>query len=195
MTKATCLLVLTQLVSSGLSAQTFDEWFEQKKTQIRYLKLQIAALAAFIGVSEEGNGIAREGTAEIEGTEDADLTMHSDYFAALVTVKPSIGGSAVVNDILDRQSLILSLSGLVRQEAAGLPQWASLVDAFCEGLLADCSRDMDLLKALTTNGGVQMTDDARMQAIDQVDGRTKARYAGIVEARNQVLFMLANYRP
>lgn len=42
-------------------AQTFDEWFRQKKTQKKYLVQQIAALKVYLGYLKEGYEIAQKG--------------------------------------------------------------------------------------------------------------------------------------
>ena len=42
-------------------AQTWDEWFEQKKTQIQYLEKQIVELGIFIGDLQKGYQIVQKG--------------------------------------------------------------------------------------------------------------------------------------
>jgi len=49
MKKIFLFLLLVVSAGSNLQAQTFAEWFQQKKTQKKYLLQQIAALQVYIG--------------------------------------------------------------------------------------------------------------------------------------------------
>ena len=61
MKKMTLLLILFISFGQLLQAQTFAEWFQQKKTQKKYLVKKIAALQVYIEFAEKGYKIAKEG--------------------------------------------------------------------------------------------------------------------------------------
>jgi len=71
-------------------AQTFDEWFRQKSTQLKYLRQQIAALSAYSGVTEEGYRIVGRETDSIAAIKRADVGLFTGYFGSLRVVKRGI---------------------------------------------------------------------------------------------------------
>src|SRR5689334_11928426 len=88
-------------------AQTFAEWFKQKKTQIKYLVKQIEALQVYKDYLEKGYNIAREGCAVISHIRQADLTLHQEYFSSLRSVKPAIRNYSRIKAILTGQAAII----------------------------------------------------------------------------------------
>ena len=48
------LMILAFFVSGKTYSQTYEEWFQQTKTQKKYLLQQIAALKVYIGYAEKG---------------------------------------------------------------------------------------------------------------------------------------------
>jgi 3-phenylpropionate/cinnamic acid dioxygenase small subunit len=59
-------MVMMFLVNASLiNAQTFDEWFKQKETQIKYLVEQIGALKAYGEVVKRGYDIAHNGLTNV----------------------------------------------------------------------------------------------------------------------------------
>jgi hypothetical protein len=197
------IIGLFLLVHAGtcLQAQTFAEFFEQKKTQIKYLEEQVAALEAYMKVTEAGYKIVKEGTNVITAIKKGDFDLHSGYFASLRSVNPSLSSYPKVNAILSLNDQIIAISGQARQLAEGtggmgaqappIPE-AGTVSAFYDGMLKDCDDDLTILQMLTTTGQVQMTDDERMQAIDRMYDRMKKRYADAIRARNDVAIMSIN---
>ena len=66
-----CLLNIT-----ALKAQTFSEWFRQKKTQEKYLIQQIAGLEVYAGYLKKGYKIFDTGSKTISKIKSGDLNMH-----------------------------------------------------------------------------------------------------------------------
>jgi hypothetical protein len=182
-------LVLLMIVGIMSRAQTFDEWFRQKKTQISYLTKQIAALEAYHQVTEEGYQIVQAGTGLITDTRKTDYEMHSGYFSSLLAVNPVILQDPKVDGILDLSSQILVVAGQARQLAEKMPGWVETVNLFFDALVSGCSDDMDWLKSVTGNGDVSMTDDQRIGAIDRLYDRMKKRYNDAIRARNDIIIM------
>src|SRR5574338_1013975 len=103
------LLFLLILVSMAdrLKAQTLAEWFQQKKTQKKYLLQQIAALQIYIGYAQKGYNIAKEGLTTIGGFTRGEFNLHTDYFNSLKSVNPEIKRYAMVADIVALQLKIV----------------------------------------------------------------------------------------
>lgn len=89
------------------TAQTWDEWFRQKKTQRRYLAKQIALLKVYLGYLKKGYEIADKGLTTIHNIKNGDFNLHRDFFGSLKNVNPHIRNSAKVADIIAFQIYII----------------------------------------------------------------------------------------
>jgi hypothetical protein len=83
-----------------VQAQNLNEWVRQKKTQIRYLVEQVAALQVYIELGQQGYAIYRDGLEVIGDIEDGEFNLHKDYFASLSAVNPHVSGSHEVEEIM-----------------------------------------------------------------------------------------------
>src|SRR5690349_3244190 len=101
--KATILYIMILVACTSTQAQTVEEWTNQKKTQIKYLVLQIAALKQDTSVIERGYYIAEEGLDVIQSIKKGDFNLHSDYFNSLKKVNPKIKVYWKVADIIALQ--------------------------------------------------------------------------------------------
>ena len=162
------LLCFTQ----SLSAQTFAEWFRQKATQKKYLLQQIAALKVYIGYVSKGYSIAKKGLNTIQDIKQGDLNLHSSYFTSLVTVNPKIKRYAKVADILGLQIDIARQASKTIKDCRKSNQLTTSEIAYLQNvfnnLLDDCSKCLDALFNIITNGELSMKDDERIAAIDKL---------------------------
>lgn len=71
-------------------SQTFNEWFRQKKTQIKYLTEQIAHLQAQIILIKKGCDIARDGWELITDFKNGEFSLHEDHFNRKERINPAI---------------------------------------------------------------------------------------------------------
>lgn len=168
------ILFLLLFVSAGnsLQAQTFAEWFQQKKTQKKYLLQQIAALQVYIGYAKKGYNIAKEGLATIGGFTRGEFNLHTDYFNSLKSVNPEIKRYARVTDIIALQVKIVqnynrSYRRLNSSDAFSNDELAYIGRVFSR-LLDDCDKTLDELITITTAGKFEMKDDERMKRIDKL---------------------------
>ena len=74
------LIIIILLAGSFCHAQTYDEWFRQKKTAKKYLLDQIAALQTYIGYAEKGYSIVTGGLNTIKDIKHGDFNLHNNYF-------------------------------------------------------------------------------------------------------------------
>src|SRR5260221_4860823 len=96
------ILSLFVCIQAG-HAQTYDEWFRQKKTQKKYLLQQIAALQVYIDYAKKGYDIASKGLNTIRDIKNGDFNLHRDFFGSLKQVNPKIKKYAKVADIIAYQ--------------------------------------------------------------------------------------------
>lgn len=168
------ILFLLLFVSAGnsLQAQTFAEWFQQKKTQKKYLLQQIAALQVYIRYAKKGYNIAKEGLATIGGFTRGEFNLHTDYFNSLKSVNPEIKRYARVADIIALQVKIMqnynrTYRRLNNSDAFSNDELAYIGRVFSR-LLDDCDKTLDELITITTAGKLEMKDDERMKRIDKL---------------------------
>jgi hypothetical protein len=175
MKKAGWLLVLMFSATMNLSAQTFDEWFRQNSTQLKYLEVQIAALQAYSVVLRAGYRIAAEGLGGIGSIELADTTIHANYFSSLELVSPAVRGDPRVAEVLAYCKDVPVLAD--RIAALGLELGATVA----ENLRAACDEDLAWLNEVLTDGDLELTDSDRLRLIGTLYSNAKGRYAFSVD--------------
>ncbi|WPQ61930.1 hypothetical protein SIO70_26565 [Chitinophaga sancti] len=164
-----CILAVYRL-SYGQNAVT--SFFSQKKTQRKYLAEQIAALKVYKGYLEKGYNIAKTGLNTISDFKNGEFNLHKVFFNSLKEVNPAVKKYAGVADIIAMQADILKLyKSTAEYLKTGTSFQASEVDYIGRvftRVLNDCSRTIDELIDLVTDGSLQMSDDERLAKIDQL---------------------------
>ena len=177
------VLALMLLLMSSLKAQTWDELFNQKKTQRKYLVKQIAALEIYLGYLSKGYSIAKEGLGVIRDIKNGDFDLHKNYFNSLVSVNPSIKRYKKIAGIILLQINITKQAGkTIRECKKNNLLTANEIDYLHKvfnKLLDDCSTCLDELKNFVTSGQFSMKDDERIKAIDKIfiDMQDKQQFA------------------
>ena len=171
MKKIIAIAILLSLTKS-MSAQTFAEWFRQKSTQKKYLIQQIAALQVYIGYVSKGYSIAKKGLNTIQDIKHGDFDLHKNYFSSLASVNPRIKRYTRVADIISLEINIVRQTASVihyckESKQLTLSELTYLQNVF-DQLLSDCSKSLDKLFAVITDGSLTMKDDERIEAIDKI---------------------------
>ena len=171
MKKIIAIAILLSLTKS-MSAQTFAEWFRQKATQKKYLIQQIAALQVYIGYVSKGYSIAKKGLNTIQDIKHGDFDLHKNYFSSLASVNPRIKRYTRVADIISLEiNIVRQTASVIRycKESKQLTfsELTYLQNVF-DQLLSDCSKSLDKLFAVITDGSLTMKDDERIEAIDKI---------------------------
>ncbi|WP_333627468.1 hypothetical protein [Sphingobacterium siyangense] len=181
--KKLIILILTAayaLSATEAGAQTWSEWFRQKKTQKKYLLQQIAALKVYVGYSQKGYKIYQQGLGAIGSFTGGEFVLHGDFFASLEAVRPEIRGYSKVAGIVAIQMEI----------ADKYPRYLRMFDSsdflsaeeqkYIRGvygrLMADLEAGADRLAAVTADGALKMTDDERIGTIDALYAETQEIY-------------------
>ncbi len=155
-----------------MSAQTFAEWFRQKATQKKYLIQQIAALQVYIGYVSKGYSITKKGLNTIQDIKHGDFNVHKNYFSSLASVNPTIKRYSRVAEIISLEiNIVRQAASVVRycreSNQLTLSELTYLQNVF-DHLLTDCSKSLDKLFAVITDGSLTMKDDERISAIDKI---------------------------
>src|SRR5258708_3878935 len=98
--KLVCCFLLCAFSFQFAQAQTFAEWFSQKKTQIKYLTQQIAALEQYESYIKQGYQISQNGLGNIGGYIKAEYGSHTAYYNSLKTVNPQIKSNSQADSII-----------------------------------------------------------------------------------------------
>ena len=170
----TAILCTISFVSWG---QTFSEWFRQKKTKIKYLKKQIAALEAFKAVAEAGYGQAEEGVDTAGGIEKWILEMDKDWQQALTRVKPSLRESEEIRMAFFMGNAMSSVVEISLEEYARCPwlgasEFVQVKFGF-ELVKDDTEMSLRELLLLITDGAMEMDDNERLERIDEITKRIR----------------------
>lgn len=180
MKKLLLIMLLVGFAAVTAKAQTWDEWFRQKKTQTRYLIEQIAALQVYIGHVKKTYAIAKEGLDFIGKTTNGEFNLHDAFFQSLKGINPAIGKYARVADIISLQVGVLNVSArtIKQAKADGKLQPAELeyLQRVFGKLLDNCMGVLDELTSITTAGKMEMKDDERIRRIDELHAQMQDNY-------------------
>lgn len=168
------LLLWCVLMMAFAHAQTFGEWFRQKKTQIAYYTKQIAALKMYNDLLVDGYGIVRDGLQVAHDLRQGEFDLHHDYFQSLRSVNGSFKTDDAVNvynNIIRQCDAVLSLAD--RLPAAQQQHVQSVINT----LKQKANETYHSYEGLTTNDQYQLTDDERMQRIDATIATLHDQYA------------------
>ncbi len=172
-----------------LFAQTWAEWFSQKKTQIKYLAQQIAALEVYAGYLQKGYHIAQQGLTAISDIKNGEFNLHKNYFGSLSSINPAIAKDARIAAIIAMQVSIVQHYRKAFSSAQSCGQFnggeINYIYTVFTHLLDDCSNDLTELVNLTTAGRYQLTDDERMKRLDILYGNMQSKYAFAQSFSNQ----------
>jgi hypothetical protein len=178
--KKIILLVMCILVARTMQAQTFAEWFQQNKTQKKYLAEQIVALQAYAVVLKKGYDVAHKGLGVIGDIKNGDLNLHSLYFSSLKAVNPEISKYPRVGDILTIQQNIQSLASSSKSKAAQNEFFTAserdYINSVYSRLNDDCLATLSDLDVVTTPGKLEMKDDERLKRIDKLYAESQSQY-------------------
>lgn len=174
--KAILFALIMIFINTTSQAQTFKEWFRQKKTQKKYLIEQIAQLKIYLELTEKGYKIAKEGLTAIGDLKRGEFKLHKNYFDTLKVVNPKIASLPKVKwigtftgEAQNVCSTCLPKTGLTdylsRDELAYLR-------AVFDRVNSDCEKIQVSLKEVISDGNLAMTDDERVKRIEALYQQT-----------------------
>ncbi|MDO6433047.1 hypothetical protein Q4E93_20735 [Flavitalea sp. BT771] len=164
----------------GAYCQTFSEWFFQKKTRIRRLQQQIAALETLSATLKKGYALAEQGVDSVRIPEREGLVMDDDFLTHLRTVKPAFKYGAevvschelvrVMEKRLERWSETYAQSPWLK------PRESDLICGVMTGIIKTANYRLDHLHQLISDDQMEMEDGARWDAIKEAEVDIRATY-------------------
>lgn len=162
------ILPLSSVINIA-QAQTFSEFFKQKKTQKKYLLTQIAALQLYSGYVRDGYNIARSGLQTVKDFTGGEFSLHNAFISSLKAVSPIIRNHVKVAETIAFQLAIGKLLNMLERDGGILSaSQKAYVKKIHAKLSEDCSRDMEELLLVVVPGKIEMTEDQRLQRLDKV---------------------------
>jgi len=166
----TAMLCTISFVSWG---QTFSEWFRQKKTRMKYLYKQIAALKVMKQAIEEGNEDAELEIDSEEVNMELEYKLAEEYLTSLGKVKPVFLREGNIQGSIGVARATIKMAKEYLAEWAKT-KWLSKADkavlrSQLELVINDMEQSMSNLRLLITDGKVHMDDEARWQMIHGID--------------------------
>ncbi|WP_230978933.1 hypothetical protein [Flavobacterium supellecticarium] len=187
------MLIALLLTWSGLKAQTWDEWFNQKSTQTKYLLQQIAALQVYIKYTKDGYNIAKKGLKTVGDLSKGEFDIHGDYFESLKLVNPKIRTHPKVSTIMQLQRRIINRYNISRGEllfndVLSDEEKRSINEVYSR-LITDCEKTLDELISVITDHKLEMKDEERIERIDKIhqDMQEKFMFCESFSAENKLL--------
>lgn len=169
---------------------TFNEWFKQKKTQIKYLLEQIALLKVYIGYARQGYEIAHKGLDLIHKIKKGDFDLHETYITSLKAVNPRIKNYVKVAAAIALQARIVKQSGsaLSAMRASGefTPDEIRYAENVIERLLTDCLDCINELYRVITADELELKDDERINRIDRLYADMQNKYSFCATFNDQI---------
>lgn len=166
------ILITGMILSTAAPAQTWNEWFKQKKTQKKYLVKQIALLRLYLGYLKKGYEIADKGLTTIHNIKNGDFNLHRDFFGSLKNVNPHIANSAKVADIIAFQVYIIQdikrVNSFCRDNEHFTPEEIRYVAAVYSNMLFLCDASISELLMIIRSNETEMKDDERLMRIDRL---------------------------
>jgi len=166
------ILITGMILSTAAPAQTWNEWFKQKKTQKKYLVKQITLLRVYLGYLKKGYEIADKGLTTIHNIKNGDFNLHRDFFGSLKNVNPHIKNSAKVADIIAFQVYIIQnikrVNNFCKDNEYFTPEEIRYVAAVYSNMLFLCDASISELLTIIRSNETEMKDDERLVRIDKL---------------------------
>jgi len=158
-------------------AQTWAEWTEQKRTQLKYLANAIVANKVYIDYAKEGYAIVSAGLATIQSIKEGDFRLHQLFFDELQRVNPVIKGWEITVKLpllfADITKMITTIDRFVREDEMLNAEERRYALQFCKGMNKRCAEAIERLTALLSDGALSMSDDERMKGIQLINDDAK----------------------
>lgn len=184
--------LVTAAMSHNAQAQTFAEWFSQKKTQKKYLLQQIAALQVYSGYLKTGYSIAKGGLGSIGNYVGNEYGLHGSYYIHLKKVNLAVSNNPQVKDIMVRQRDILNQTAAIKKQAGLTANESAYIGKVCQALLSDCDARLHDLQTILSDSKVEMSDEERTRHIARLYQAMQDNYRFVAGYRSQLQLYVRN---
>lgn len=179
--KEISVVILFLLVAAQLNAQTFNEWFRQKKTQKKYLVQQIAALKIYLKYLKQGYRIVDKGLNIVGDIKDRNFRSHKTYFESLRDVNSVVANSGNISSLIFYEEMVIRHASKMRSEFIGNPfltkEEVNYIQLVCENLMRLSKENTESAENLLTSQKLEMKDDERIARLKVLCLEAKNRFS------------------
>ncbi len=177
------------------TAQTFNEWFRQKKTQKQYLLQQIAALKVYLDYLKKGYKIVDKGLTIVGDIKEGKFDLDIEYLESLRNVNSAVSGSAKVASIIAYQKRIMvefrRLEDLANESGYLTIEERKYVESVYSNMLRESELSLDELDRVLSNSDFEMKDDERVKRVDALYVDMKDKYTFTKSFSNSTQVLIA----
>jgi hypothetical protein len=141
------------------------------QSDIQAMLKQIAKLEIYIIDLEKGYKIAREGLTTIGEIKKGEFNLHSLFFSSLESVNPVVAKYSKIAVIVADQISIVSVFKNLIQRLNGTKinqSEINYINAVYSNMTNECTKSLNALIEVTTDGALEMTDDEKIKRIDVI---------------------------
>jgi len=162
------VLLLVAAAAPKCRAQTFAEWFKQKKTQQKYLLEQIAALQVYIGYAMKGYQLVGSGIEAVRDITNGEFNLHNAFVSGLKKVNPAIRDDVRIAEIMALQVDILAGFNRLKGIDGMRPDQLAYISSVAGSVIGECYQQLEELLLVITSGKVEMDDEERLARLDGI---------------------------
>jgi hypothetical protein len=181
--------------ASACNAQTFNEWFRQKKTQKKYLLQQIAALEVYLDYLKKGYKIVDKGLTIVGDIKQGKFDLDIEYLESLKNVNSAVSGSAKVASIVAYQRMIIiefrRLKASTNDTDLLTNEEKQYVESVYANMLRESEMSLDELDRVLSNSDFEMKDDERVKRVDALYVDMKEKYMFTKSFANSTELLIA----
>ncbi|MBN8877800.1 MAG: hypothetical protein J0I32_09665 [Sphingobacteriales bacterium] len=164
------LIIALLLPVSTIHAQTWSEWFRQKKTQRKYLVQQIIKLQLYLEYVKKGYAIVNEGLTIVGDIKSGDFRQHAGYFDRLEKVNPATKEYVGIDNIATTYRQIIATCKHFYSEFKTSgdfpPGELAYIDKVFNAVLDDVDTEYKELARVLFNDTYVMTDPERVKRLE-----------------------------
>ena len=175
------LVIGMMICAQCVSAQTFKEWFRQKKTQKEYLIQQIAALKVYLKHLKKGYDIVEKGLNTVGDIKQGKFDLDMEYLESLRNVNSAVSGSVKVANIVAYQKAIMvefrKLKVKTNESDFLTTEEKKYVAEVYSNMLKESEVSLEELDRVLSDAAFEMKDDERIKRIDLLYVDMKDKYS------------------
>lgn len=171
---------------------SFSDLFGQGAKDIKNMEAQIAALNAFETSVRQGYNMLHSEWTAIGNWKNGEFNLHQSYYTSLSNVNPVVKSSINMPTVQSQQQSIIAQLNSITNVNGLTPNEQSYVGAVSQNIISQCNTDLAELQKVMSNGQLTMSDDERIQRINQLSADIQDKYLFTCHFTTQVKLLAAN---
>lgn len=193
------LLILLYLLSaaSPVTAQNYQEWFQQKQTKKKYLAEQIIALQPYGTVLKKGYELSQQGLSLIHTITSGDFIQHEDHFKSFTNVSPELKNHSVTQQLIALAENIQQVSTQSQKQLRSQNQLnvseESVVSHVFLNIQKETAQLLSELQTLLQNDSLGLSDSELINRLEQLHLHMQSIYSYTIRFGQEAI-QLSNIR-